>query len=203
MTMVCETFNYKEITYLKGWAKAKSYSKLILAINLAEKLHDNVTRKSGEPYISHPVRIASAIISLGIDDEDTICAAILHDIVEDTYWSINDIEKEFGKDIALIVQLLSKDKDLLTEDYYNGIKTNAKACIVKIADRCHNISTIHFFSLDKIEKYIEETIEYVLPLCSYTYNTYIEYADYVYTMKYQIESILDISTTLIKYIKEK
>ena len=85
-----------------------SDSKLIMkAYDFANENHKGQLRKSGEPYIIHPVQVAYTLATLGLDDE-TICAALLHDVVEDTTVTINDITKEFGEAVAEMVDGVTK-----------------------------------------------------------------------------------------------
>lgn len=189
--MVSQVFKNEEILYLKGYLKGKGFDKAVKAINLAEELHADAKRKSGEPYISHPCRIANALISLKIEDEDILVATILHDVLEDTDIKAELLESYFGKEATHIIKLVTKQKGISTETYYKNIARDKKATIVKVADRCHNVSTMYFFSEEKMKEYIEETELYVIPMCSQISNDYPEVADYLYTMKYQIESILE------------
>lgn len=189
--MVSQVFKNEEILYLKGYLKGKGFDRAVKAVNLAEELHADAKRKSGEPYISHPCRIANALISLKIEDEDILVATILHDVLEDTDIKAELLESYFGKDATQIIKLVTKQKGISTETYYKNIARDKKATIVKVADRCHNVSTMYFFSEEKMKEYIEETELYVIPMCSQISNDYPEVADYLYTMKYQIESILE------------
>ena len=82
--MISSKFTNKEILFLKGYLKGKGFNDALKAINLAETAHSTALRKSGEPFVSHPIRIANALVSLGVEDEKILIVAILHDILEDT-----------------------------------------------------------------------------------------------------------------------
>ena len=82
-------------------------SKLISAYEFAAKCHEGQTRSSGEPYIVHPVAVAYILLELGMDT-DTLCAALLHDVVEDTAATLDDVQKRFGHDVAMLVDGVTK-----------------------------------------------------------------------------------------------
>ena len=157
----------------------KSYSnkdKNILqkAFDLASAGHIDQKRDSGEPYITHPLHVAIYLSELSMD-LDTIVSAILHDLIEDTDITYNDIKKEFGKEIADIVDGVTK----LDKINYNS-KEEAKAdairkmviamskdirvLILKLADRLHNIETIDYLNEWKQEKIAQETLYVYAPL---------------------------------------
>ena len=195
--MISSKFTNKEILFLKGYLKGKGFNDALKAINLAETAHSSVLRKSGEPFISHPIRIANALVSLGVDDEKILIVSILHDILEDTYVTREDLLDVFNGDVVDSIELLTKHEGMTLDCYYKNICLNPNASIVKIADRCHNVSTMYFFDESKIRIYIEETEKYIIPLCSYVSNKYPEYSNYAYYMKYHIESILETTKYFI------
>ena len=195
--MISSKFTNKEVLFLKGWLKGRGFNSALKAIHIAEVAHIDLKRRSGEPFISHPVRIANALVSLGVEDEDILTIAILHDIIEDTDLTREDLLESFNEDIVSAIELLTKRDDLSINDYYKNIFTNPKACIVKIADRCHNVSTMYFFNEVKTKNYIKETETYIIPLCSAISNNYPYLSNYVYYMKYHIESILETTKHFI------
>lgn len=199
--MISSKFTNKEILFLKGWLKGRGFNNALKAIHIAEKAHIDLKRKSGEPFISHPIRIANALVSLGVEDEDTLTIAILHDILEDTDISRDYLLSIFGEDVVEAIDLLTKTENMNLETYYTNIFYNPKACVVKIADRCHNVSTMYFFNEEKTANYIKETEFYIIPLCSEISNNYPYLSNYIYSMKYHIESILETSKYFLKKIK--
>lgn len=187
-----------ELAFLKGYLKALKYNQALLALSIAEEKHKGVKRKSGEDYIIHPVRIASALISLNILDEEVLIAVILHDVLEDTDTTADYLRKFFDNSTVEIIELLTKEKGVDIKVYINKISLNYKASLIKIADRCHNVSTMQYFNSKKIDEYIKETIEYILPLCSSLSNTHPEWSNQAYYMKYHLESLLALSTAFLK-----
>lgn len=195
--MISSKFANKEILFLKGYLKGRGFNSALKAINLAETAHMDVLRKSGEPFVSHPIRIANALVSLGVDDEKILIVAILHDILEDTNVTREELLDTFKEDIVDSIELLTKQEGMTLDCYYENIHLNPTASIVKIADRCHNVSTMYFFNEQKTRMYIEETEKYIIPLCSFVSNNYPELSNYAYYMKYHIESILETTKHFI------
>lgn len=141
------------------------------AINYVQKYHKNQIRHSGEPYFYHLFAVANITIDYLFDTE-SIVAAILHDVVEDTTSCIEQIELVFNKEIAAIVHILSKItthyKLSKEETFYkinNSQGTKQKAIIIKIIDRLHNIRTIHHIkSITKRKRIASETLQFYIPL---------------------------------------
>lgn len=165
--------------------KAKnSYSEedvleLEYAIDIATKAHEGQKRKSGEPYISHPLAVAASLIDWGMDT-DSVIAGVLHDTVEDTPLTLPEIETQFGADVGLLVDGVTKVskarsgmRDL--ESYLPQTKDNLsklliavgqdiRVIIIKLADRLHNMQTLQYKSKDKQKKIARETLEVFAPL---------------------------------------
>ena len=125
------------------------------AIKLAYKAHKDQYDKAGLPYITHPLYLAE-----GMNDEYTTTAALLHGVVEDTYITLDDLAKEFPKEVIDALKLLTHHKDVPYMDYVAKIKTNDIAKAVKIADLKHNsdltrLDNITDKDLERIKKYQE------------------------------------------------
>ena len=163
------------------------------ALSVAEKAHEGVMRKDGiTPYIEHPVKVASLLFELGIQDDNILAAALLHDVLEDCKdESIKQkVYTEFGSDISEAVVLLSKPKDYDNKVYYDGISKNVIATLVKLADRTHNLSTLYNFIEEKKAKYLKETINFVYPLIHYAQHEYYQYSFAIRMFDLWIESIV-------------
>ena len=147
--------------------------KIKKAYSYAENKHKNQYRKSGEPYIIHPLHVAYTLAKLGLDTQ-TICAALLHDVVEDTDACYGDIEKEFGTEIAQIVEGVTKITELFksveekqAENYnkmFGAMEKDIRIIILKLADRLHNINTLEHLKRDRQIAISKETIELYAPI---------------------------------------
>jgi GTP pyrophosphokinase len=183
---------HKELVYLKGFAKGKQYWQMLKAIQVAIELHDGQMRKAGGEYIEHPMSVTSELVALKLHDEVLLASAILHDVIEDCNTSKSDLilAHGFNQEIANIVSLLSKTKDMTTFAYYTEISKDARAILIKVADRCHNISTmIGAFTIEKMKEYVAETEQHVIPLIKYGVNHHPEYSDELFVMRNHIESV--------------
>jgi guanosine-3',5'-bis(diphosphate) 3'-pyrophosphohydrolase len=145
---------------------------LLRAYELAEVAHRGQFRRSGEPYITHPVAVAGILAELGMD-VPTLAAAILHDTVEDTPVELRAIEADFGSDVALIVDGVTKlDKVRYGESAQAetvrkmvvAMAKDPRVLVVKLADRLHNMRTLRFLPEQKQQRVATETLEIFAPL---------------------------------------
>jgi GTP diphosphokinase / guanosine-3',5'-bis(diphosphate) 3'-diphosphatase len=162
------------IRAVKSYSPKADAKLLQRAYDVAELSHRGQTRKSGGPFIEHPLEVARILADLGMD-ETTIVAALLHDVVEDTTHGIEDIEEAFGPEIAAIVDGLTK-LDKITyrsreaEQAENvrkmivAMAQDIRVLIIKLADRLHNMRTLHALSPEKQEEKAVETLEIYGPL---------------------------------------
>ncbi|MGC7873665.1 RelA/SpoT family protein [Desulfosporosinus sp. SYSU MS00001] len=146
------------------------------AYRFAEKAHRNQLRNSGEDYILHPLEVAQILADLEMD-EATIAAALLHDVVEDTEYTITDIEKEFGSEIALLVDGVTKlgriaYKSKVEQQVENlrkmflAMAKDIRVILIKLADRLHNMRTLKYHSVEKQKEIAQETLEIFAPLAN-------------------------------------
>ena len=157
--------------------KGKSDLKLIRrAYDFAKEKHGNQLRKSGEPYIIHPVQVAYILADLGLDDS-TICAALLHDVVEDTDITQEDLTREFSKEIEELVDGVTKLGNLKytsaeeqqVENYrkmFLAMGKDIRVIIIKLADRLHNMRTLKFLSRERQIANAKETMDLYAPLAN-------------------------------------
>ena len=145
------------------------------AFDFAAVAHENDTRASNEPYFTHPYAVANILATEIPFDDISICCALLHDIVEDNMeYSIDLIKKNFGEDIALIVDGLTKIQQLFqgadinqAENYRKllmSVSKDIRVIVVKFADRLHNMRTIDFLIPEKRKRIAKETLEIYAPL---------------------------------------
>ena len=149
------------------------------AIDFATKAHEGQLRKSGEPYIIHPLAVADTLVDWGMDI-DTVLAGVLHDTVEDTDATLEQIEGLFGRDVAFLVDGVTKVSQARSgmrnlESYLPQTKDNlsklliavgqdVRVIIIKLADRLHNLSTLQFMKPEKQQKIARESIDVFAPM---------------------------------------
>ena len=172
-----KNYTIKDIIDIVKKNKRWPNTKLILkAYNYAIKHHGEQMRKSGEPYIIHPVNVAYTIAELGLD-EQTICAALLHDVVEDTDATNEDLKNEFGAEIAEMVDGVTKLKKIQyatieenqVENYrkmFLAMGKDIRVIIIKLADRLHNMRTLEHLSRDRQIAIAQETMQLYAPLAN-------------------------------------
>lgn len=157
-----EKYNKEEIEKVK-----KAYS-------MAEKAHAHQKRESGEPYIIHPIAVCMNLIDFHADGA-SLCAGLLHDVVEDTDITLEDIEKEFGKDVAKLVDGVTKISNLHynTKDeatnanirrLINSLNEDVRIIIIKLCDRLHNMRTLEHKEPHKQIRSANETLSIFVPL---------------------------------------
>ena len=169
----------------------KSNSHLILkAYNFALDKHKDQKRLSGERFISHPLEVAKILASLKLDDA-TICAALLHDVVEDTNITKDDVVKEFGKEIAEMVSGVTKLgqiqyvtlEEQQVENYrkmFLAMGKDIRVILIKLADRLHNMRTLSYLKRDRQIANAKETMELYAPLANRLG---------IYSLKWELEDL--------------
>ncbi len=138
----------------------------------AERLHEGVFRKSGEPYITHPLAVATIAAEIGMDTT-TLVAALLHDTVEDTDYSLDDLTRDFGEEVARLVDGVTKlDKVALgaaaeaetIRKMIVAMSQDPRVLVIKVADRLHNMRTMRFLPPEKQAKKARQTLDVIAPL---------------------------------------
>ncbi|MFV0517590.1 MAG: RelA/SpoT family protein [Aminipila sp.] len=160
------------------------------AYKKAEEMHEGQFRKSGEPYLIHPLAVAKILAEIGMD-ENTIAAGLLHDVVEDTPYTKEQLKEEFGEEIMLLVDGVTKLGSIVFESkeerqaenlrkMFLAMSRDIRVLIIKLADRLHNLRTINYMNESKIIDKCKETLEIYAPLASRLG---------IYTMKFELEDI--------------
>lgn len=169
----------------------KADSKIVLkAYNFAVEKHGEQLRRSGEPYIIHPMQVANILAELGLDDS-TVCAALLHDVVEDTEVTHEDLIREFSLEIAEMVDGVTKLSKLncesveeeQVENYrkmFLAMGKDIRVIMIKLADRLHNMRTLKFLSRDRQIANARETMDLYAPLANRLG---------IYSLKWELEDL--------------
>ncbi|MEO6470736.1 MAG: HD domain-containing protein, partial [Aeromicrobium sp.] len=142
------------------------------AYEIAERMHEGQTRKSGDAYITHPLAVATILAELGMT-APTLCAALLHDTVEDTPYTLDELQRDFGDEVLHLVDGVTKlDKvkygDSAQSDTIRkmvvAMSRDIRVLVIKLADRLHNMRTLRYLRQDKQERIARETIDIFAPL---------------------------------------
>ncbi|MCX7196235.1 MAG: HD domain-containing protein, partial [Proteobacteria bacterium] len=158
---------------VSAYLKPKDVEHIREALKFSGEAHEGQLRKSGEPYISHPIAVARILTPLHLDAQ-AIMAAVLHDVVEDTHISNEEVANIFGKSVAELVDGLSKlDKiefqtkeDAQAENFRKmllAMARDVRVILIKLADRLHNMRTLKAMSREKCERIARETMEIYAP----------------------------------------
>ncbi|MDO4868959.1 MAG: bifunctional (p)ppGpp synthetase/guanosine-3',5'-bis(diphosphate) 3'-pyrophosphohydrolase [Bacillota bacterium] len=160
------------------------------AYDTAEEMHRGQLRKSGEPYLIHPMAVAEILADLGMDAE-TIVAGLLHDVVEDTPYTEEEMKEAFGDEVALLVDGVTKlgslkfasSEERQVENLrkmFLAMSKDIRVLIIKLSDRLHNLRTINYMTHEKIVEKCQETLDIYAPLAARLG---------IYTMKMELEDI--------------
>ena len=164
------------IDTLESYLSGEQIESIMRAYEFGAEAHKGQTRKTGEPYITHPVAVAQELADMRLDAQ-AIEAAILHDVVEDTSASISDIEEQFGTDVALLVDGVSKLDQI---QFHSRAEAQAESfrkmmlamiedirvILVKLADRLHNMQTLDAMPADKKARIARETLDIYAPIAN-------------------------------------
>ena len=175
MAVVVQISSYEELRkIIEESGKEYDRAKIEQAYRLAEEKHQDQKRSSGESYIIHPLSVAAILVGLGMDSE-SVMAGLLHDVVEDTDCTIEEIQKTFGKEVALLIDGVTK----LTKIPYSSreeqqaenlrkmlmaMAEDIRVIIIKFADRMHNLSTLEYMSPQKQRDKAVECLEVYAPI---------------------------------------
>lgn len=203
-------YNHEKMyTYIKGFATGAGMKETLKALAFAREKHSGQMRKSGEPYIVHPLTMACDAVSMGIRDDSVVATILLHDVCEDC--GVGVAELPFSGPVKKGVELMTfrvmdgETKETAKNRYYNMLLESREATLTKLIDRCHNVSSMAgAFSVAKLKSYIEETRHYVLPLLKKAKSVYTDDADMLFLLKYHITSVVDsIEATIEIFEREQ
>ena len=203
-------YNHEKMyTYIKGFATGAGMKETLKALSFAREKHCGQLRKSGQPYIVHPLTMACNAVSMGIRDDTVVATILLHDVCEDCGVSVAELPVsqavKQGVELMTFRVMDGESKEIAKNRYYNMLLQSREATLTKLIDRCHNVSSMAgTFSVAKLKSYIEETRQYVLPLLKKAKTVYPEDADMLFLLKYHIVSVVDsIEATIDVFEREK
>lgn len=197
---VPETIFHRERLYadVEAFAIEHKLEQTLLALPFAKASHQNQYRKGKEhlPFIYHPLTVARQAISLGFVEDELIAAALLHDVCEDCGLAAHElpVNERTQQAVAYLTRSPSpyKHSDSFLKEYYDGISKDRIAIIVKLLDRCHNLSEMAAaFSKLKQLSYIRETEQWIYTLINHLEEDYPEYRSRIFLIKYHIYSVVE------------
>lgn len=175
MKLVMQISTYEELEKIIA-ESGKEYDtdRIELAYRLAEEKHNGQMRRSGEPYIIHPLSVAAILVGLGMDTE-SVMSGLLHDVVEDTDCTVEQLTHEFGREVALLVDGVTKlgkipfssQEEEQAENLRKMLMAMAediRVIIIKFADRMHNLTTLEYVSPQKQRDKARECLELYAPI---------------------------------------
>lgn len=157
---------------IDAYLSESDVNRVLTACDYADIAHDGVTRKSGEPYILHPIAVSCILAHMRLDAE-TLMSALLHDVIEDTDFSKDDITEKFGKTVAELVDGVTKLSHSSDKEYNKAASfrkilqatlQDPRVIIIKLADRYHNMTTLEALRPDKRARIAQETIDIFVPM---------------------------------------
>lgn len=174
--LINKEFEELRLVSLKRCASQHEYEEVLRAFKFANEAHKGVRRRSGEPYILHPIAVGKIVVQeIGLGYK-SIVAALIHDIVEDTDYTLDDIKRLFGEKVTSLVDGLTKitaamssdtSETLQAENFKRIILTlsdDVRVVLIKLADRLHNVRTIEYMPEHKKDKILSETMYIFVPL---------------------------------------
>ncbi|NNH87466.1 RelA/SpoT family protein [Acinetobacter terrae] len=157
---------------IDAYLSASDVERVLVACDYADIAHDGITRKSGEPYILHPIAVSSILSHMRLDAE-TLMAALLHDVIEDTDFNKEDIAEKFGRTVAELVDGVTKLSHSSDKEYNKAASfrkilqatlQDPRVIIIKLADRYHNMTTLGSLRPDKRRRIAQETFDIFVPM---------------------------------------
>lgn len=199
-------------TIIDAYLSASDVERVLVACDYADIAHDGITRKSGEPYILHPIAVSCILAHMRLDAE-TLMAALLHDVIEDTDFNKDDIAEKFGRTVSELVDGVTKLSHSSDKEYNKAASfrkilqatlQDPRVIIIKLADRYHNMTTLDALRPDKRARIAQETFDIFVPMARLVGMN--EMADNLEHLCYQnldLDMFNDVQEALLKTKPER
>lgn len=208
--------------FIKGVAIEANLQQTLIALAVARRMHEGQHRKDGTPYFLHPLKVCSTLYNYGIKDDAVLAAALLHDVLEDCQDKLplggKELISEYGisQEVYDIVQLVTKESGLDDYElslYFDKIRKNPKALLVKLSDRLHNSQTLYAFANSedhnaKLKRYLRETNLFIIPMAQYGKAYYPQYTNalsslksHIYSLNHSMEIITNINDAYVERLE--
>lgn len=199
--IIIEEVYEKTYFFIKGFAIGKnSMQNTLKALPLAKEYYKGLTRKSGDAFIIHPLRVCSYLISLKVDDDIICSVALLHEIIKKCNLEYNGIEilTKYHLDPLVLdyIRLLANTEHYPLALYYEALRECPEIMLLKLSNRAHTCTTLINSSDDEIRSYVDECEKYIYPLCEYGIDHYPEHSYRIQVMYYHIHSVCNIVKSL-------
>ena len=186
----------KTLLFIRGFATAKKMNNTLIALALAERFHEGQLRKSGDPFIIHPLRVCSYLISLNIKDDITCAASLLHEVLKKCNLPNGGTELietyKLDPEVLELIRLVSRDEAISKEIYYENLRKNPQALLIKLSNRANTCTILTSYEPNELAEYLDEGNNFIEPLCTYGKLYYPEYLSQIINMKYHISSMCQI-----------
>lgn len=203
----------KGAVYLFGFAKGANLPLTMRAVTFADKLHKGQVRDNGEPYAKHPFQVCRTMLNHNdhkLLGDSLLAAALLHDVLENTEETEESLAALFGEQVASYVAKVTKTKDKelaktkeYKEQYYGVIAQDVKLVMLKACDRVCNIADmVEIFATDRLERYVEETETYIIPMMKNARREHLEYSDAFIALRDHMKGIIKAVKEVIRLRRE-
>jgi (p)ppGpp synthase/HD superfamily hydrolase len=191
---------------LESFAKRRGYNRFLSALKYCVKVfHNDEFRADERSYDTHPKKVCQILIYFGIDDEDTLIAALFHDAPESVGIGLLEmILEDYGQSITLAVSLVTKLEEKSFGEYCKKILEDVRAVLIKLSDRIHNLRNMvkligegSFFTKSRLESQVKETRKYIIPMANKAIIIFPESAEIIRKMKKEIEYAIKIAELIV------
>lgn len=202
---------HKDAVYLYGIFKGKEWSLSMRAITMAHEWHKGHKRDDNSEYFEHPLTACRSLLNLNnpkIVNDVVAAAALLHDVLEDKRTTAEELKKEFGEEVAHLVDLLTKKEGEKEDEYYKRVAADPRAMLIKAADREWNIFTMVRLvaktgDIERMARYILNTKIYVLPMIKSGRRKHLDFSDAYVSYRDHIVHIIELAEFYLREVEKR